>query len=393
MVIDRGAGMNQMWLNAIKAAQMIIYLMRDQFSTDASAPISSPRNCEPGPGKMIIVSDTGSRVSISSGKITHTTGGNELEPIYYFDNDTLSGFARSTGLMLRFDIPQYQNAIRLGWLKGKTAAGGSFGTLIVGRTVEMYNSGGQAPLSMSALVVDAAQTIFIVLRSAGCFVFLKNATYSVPTLLWVDYRDNSSPLWPGVSGATGVAATKSILDNLAVRQLTGEYTTDYGIATIDQVSPANGSNYIATANAVRSLQVTLPGSPSLGDYAELRFRRLDDNNYICARVEWNNGTSQWDAKLISVASGTPTVKQTKANVGNVTRIQVNSLGIAYTMWTAVSNTWTINNNSITDSNQSTQIATQVNFQGVAVGRYDDYPSQSSVYSQMDNDPSIWYPGY
>ena len=49
----------------IGALAAIVYLLRDQFSTNAAAPLTTPRTCEPGPGTLVIA-DAGNKLSISS---------------------------------------------------------------------------------------------------------------------------------------------------------------------------------------------------------------------------------------------------------------------------------------------------------------------------------------
>lgn len=53
-------------LNAPQSS--VIYLLNDQFTTDAAAPLASPRTCEPGPGTLTLVQNDG-QFSISGGEV------------------------------------------------------------------------------------------------------------------------------------------------------------------------------------------------------------------------------------------------------------------------------------------------------------------------------------
>src|SRR5690348_15144558 len=77
-VMDEAMGIglpsfNPLWRTSLPVVRVvddrIIYLLRDDLITPASAPLTSPRTCEPGPGTLTIL-DTGNAWSInSSGEI------------------------------------------------------------------------------------------------------------------------------------------------------------------------------------------------------------------------------------------------------------------------------------------------------------------------------------
>ena len=90
--------------NQLLRRQSVSYLLRDQFTTAASAPLASPRTAEPGPGTATIT-DTGNKLSIAGGILTSSTAGvaaNDPAIVY-------NGIARASG---RAALRRYCRSLR-----------------------------------------------------------------------------------------------------------------------------------------------------------------------------------------------------------------------------------------------------------------------------------------
>lgn len=74
----------------------VLYLLYDTYTTDESAPITSPRTTEPG-GQSVTLVDSGNRMSLSGGDWVNSTPNGINENIYFRSVDT---FIRAAGLAL-----------------------------------------------------------------------------------------------------------------------------------------------------------------------------------------------------------------------------------------------------------------------------------------------------
>jgi hypothetical protein len=74
----------------------VLYLIYDTYTTDESAPITSPRVTEPG-GQSVTHTDPGNRMNLSGGDWVCSTPSGILETIYF---RSVSVFARAAGLAL-----------------------------------------------------------------------------------------------------------------------------------------------------------------------------------------------------------------------------------------------------------------------------------------------------
>ena len=115
---------------------------------------------------------------------------------------------------------------------------------------------------------------------------------------------------------------------------TGDVTLDSFKISEITLDPARE----AVANGLFEFMFTLPASPVFGDQIELRFREVDERNYLSLMLYRNNG--YWGLRLLSYTSGIPTqiVSTTVGDTVGLRAIAHNNKINLYT--SANGNTWT-----------------------------------------------------
>src|SRR5690554_4626838 len=78
-------------------AAPVEYLLRDEFTTDEAAPLTSPRTCEPGPGTLV-TSESSGLIAIVDGQISLTGFNGSYNDPKVYSSDS---FARAAGLVLK----------------------------------------------------------------------------------------------------------------------------------------------------------------------------------------------------------------------------------------------------------------------------------------------------
>jgi hypothetical protein len=317
------------------------YLLYDQFTTDLAAGSVNGTSAEPGPGTRV-VSDSGSKLSISSSKLTASGSTASNNPRF-----ALSGSqARAAGMALRA-ILNMSNVNSFGF--GFNTANSDFDNvipgLITGGATDAYmRTGGGASIGLpfrSVLSTATNYTVSVLLRSTGAFLIINDV------LEWVDNTGTQSPLFPGL--ASRGAAWAGTVDDFRLIQLDAPWTTDAGIATSISASPASGATGTMTADAF----VEFTWTAATGATLELDVRRTDANNRWCVRCSQAGST----IKLIEINAGVETERASAAqtwNNGTVYRIVVPCVG--NTIRTYVSNTAKNNYASASFNNTATGIA-------------------------------------
>lgn len=374
------------WLGGRSGLQVggagITYFLRDQFTTDAAAPLSTPRTSQPGPGQMQIVADANSRLFTSGGALLVAAGtAQTTDPKVKFLQADGSAWTKARGLALKMRIPQYQNLQYSGWFTNVATPGHAY---------EIYAAALQTPTvqypgAFYPLAVDDDITIYLSLRSTGVFVFMRGSSFGVPALIAVMPTDNPTTLYPAHSGI-GVTSQKKILSDVRVLQMTDTRFTasDTALAAVDATSPASGTAWTVDRDVIGRMIFSLPGSPSAGDYAEVRYRIIDANNYFAARIEWNNGTSQWDGKINRVTSGVTTALTTKANLGaSTTEIQARFIGTYQLASYRAAAGYTAFGSAAADTQGISYQGCAVYYQNVTVSKVEIYKQFDAVYNALD----------
>jgi hypothetical protein len=288
----------------------------DEFTTDASVPMTSPRNCEPGPGQLTIT-DASNILSVASGKL-QATGATALAGV------VSAALTRRPGLAL-FGICDGTFSSGVGWHTSATLQN-AYTSLLYG-----FSAIGRARIIANGAVlsVGLASTVnmALVLRSAGAYYFEKvGAAWN---LIWVSDRATTSPLYAQWGNANNTAL--NWCDWLRVVQLMHPFTSQFGLAKDYKLTPASGNTLNASAEHFTSVVWT----PAANDVLDLQFRIQDASNYWLVRCDQAGST----IKLYEVNAGTLTERATAAYTWTVgTAFTVIAMARANAMMAAVSDT-------------------------------------------------------
>lgn len=250
------------------------WLLRDDFTTAQSAPLTTPRTCEPGPGTLGLVDTvTGADASISSGEYLRPrpTGS---QAYANYGAYSVAGYTRTIGLMLycicrsatidRFDAIAFGSSAALA--QGKTFINFA-STLAV--SVRSWN-GGTINVGGS-LTSNTSYQCGIICRSAGDLFFMRGgAQYPSWTLLWVGMIDSTQTLFP----MSGNFNADSKHDTFRLFQKTGAFMHDYGAAFFFDATPVANDTTTGKADGLDYITWT----PAAGETLSMLFRRTDDDN-------------------------------------------------------------------------------------------------------------------
>jgi hypothetical protein len=353
----------------------IVYLLRDEFTTAQSAPLTTPRACEPGPGTLAIL-DTGNLLTVASGALTNSTaaGTGVADPRI----GDATGWARVAGRALIIKWTQGSIAsCRIGWATstGDTLQSGLLTSSVGAAALTM--AGSQCFLTE---VTAASNVMVAVLRASGAFIFLNGV------LAWHDTRINTTPMLAGVfAGVAGANRFPSTIDYIRIIDLGAPFNGDYALATLHQTSGlTSGTNFTGDADGIHDLTFTGPGSPALNDKIELRFNVTDANNYNTAYLI-RTAVPDWTFNMDTVLAGTPTNRISVTGIVTLpTAIRVIGNGSLRDCYTLSGTTWTKRGSQSNVSNQNTSTLTNVTF---TAGQFtpsvlDSFPRSSSAYSAL-----------
>lgn len=280
----------------------LTFLLRDDFLTDASAPLASPRTAEPGPGTLTFV-DTASQLSIAGGEIVpsaQTAGA--LDPLIH-----MAGYARQAGRVFTARVKRVSAfagndaSPQMGWA---TAAGGGISTytglIFVASSMNILRYSATSTATGIVAASDAFYNFHFILRSTGSFVIVGN------TLEWVENAGSNATMYPAIA-ASAASRMPAGVDTFRVLDLPAPFNSDFGLATQRLAgSVAAGTTFTHEANCV--IEWTQTTVPSAGE-TEVFIRVQDASNYWRVMV-----TSAGTFILYEVVAGTPTSRASAATV-------------------------------------------------------------------------------
>jgi hypothetical protein len=268
-----------------------VYLLRDEFTSDESAPLASPRTAEPGPGTLTI-GDSGTNVSVSSGKI-NLSGNNTYTSNYAHG----AGVARVAGRTVRIVAEQSGSCIAyLGWIdRLPTDRFYYAGRFLFGGLDFSHGNGGSAGTGVT-IANNTQYAVSTILRAVGYFLLNGN------TLLWVGNAGNEATLYP-IANMYSSGQTIRV-DSMRVVDLPAPFDSDFGLATQRTASPSAGATATAEANAL----VEFTWTAATGETLELDVRRTDDDNRWILRCSQAGST----IKLIERNAGVETERASAA---------------------------------------------------------------------------------
>ena len=176
------------------------YILLDRFLTDVAAGSVNGTSAEPTGGTRK-VTDTGSKLSISSGLLTLAGGAGDGDPIMWYPIQT-----RKSGLLLLGDLTMsatnaFSYVLGFGTNDSSSWTEAGFG---------FTNASAIKPVAGNALrssVGEYSATSYklaIAIRSSGAHFLIKGGSFTNWTLLWSDTNGNSANLYPVVDGGLAV---------------------------------------------------------------------------------------------------------------------------------------------------------------------------------------------
>lgn len=248
------------------------YLLRDEFTTAESTPLSSPRTAEPGPGTLTVPSGA----SISGGALAIPTSAGFVST---YSNTT---FARAVGRALTLATDAGSASVSL--VYGADNGGAHY--LQINNTRFRVYAGG-ALIRQSDIFAAQASRGALVLRSAGAHYLGRIA--GTWKRLWVSSASTVTGQRMTCQEQNNAAAN---IDYMRVADLPAPWDTDYGTAT-ERLAGARSAGNTFAHEANTLVEFTATTLPSAG-YIDLFFRYQDDNNTWVAEVAADGTFELWE---------------------------------------------------------------------------------------------------
>ncbi len=188
-----------------------LYLLQDEFTTAQDNPLTSPRNCEPGPGTTAF-RDTEGKFVIALGWLEWAAQASAV----YAEQDVVSplSITRNPGRILvnkwrcATDNPQYPLAL----VSSTTPAWNHTNVQhafwrSAALTLSIISNATLGP-AVCAFVADGTiYNLAIIQRSTGAFYYIKGGSFTYWTLLYIGNSSNTTPLYAASAGYTAVFST------------------------------------------------------------------------------------------------------------------------------------------------------------------------------------------
>lgn len=271
------------------------FLLRDDFMTAASAPLTSPRTAEPGPGTLTLVQTDG-EFSISGGELVfpaQTTAAWGDLALYGTQLTRACGKAVLSKGAIASGI-----VAMCGWdIDALTTT--NAGILLLAPTTLTVNAHGAVNLVVGAFAVDTEYSFVCVQRGTGYWYFIKGGAFADWTLLYVGAAGSSNE-YPTLNSYSAVGT----LDTFRVLDLPAPFDSDYGLCSERIASPTANATITSEANA----DIEYAWSAVTSETVELSVRRTDDDNRWIMRGDQAGST----VKLIERNAGVETERASAA---------------------------------------------------------------------------------
>jgi len=300
----------------------IAYLLRDEFTTDAAAPMGTDpitRTCEPGPGTLRLRQQNGTAEWRIVGGVLETSAASTTTALVVATPNGTTGYTRTPGLAFKHRTadnpigPGPNEAISpsCGWaavanVTSSSALSGLFWWTVLAQFA-IIDRDIIAYFGLDDNVTNTFYTLTHVLRSVGSFVVIDGKLAAILT------RGNESPTFP-VVGQAADGRNPSRSDYMRIAQLGGPWASDYGIATTRLAGARSANDTFAHEANALWIDFTLTTLPSSGNI-EIEFRRTDSNN--CWKLQV---TSASTFSLVEVVAGTPTTRASITSNANGDRL-------------------------------------------------------------------------
>jgi hypothetical protein len=360
------------------------YLLDDEFTVDAIAPLDSLRTCVPGPGSLNLVQRAGN-FSITS----ETLQFEPVDPPNWGDFGLIDTTARQriaglTALSHR-SLTSDENGRThlLGWTTGTTLPVGNSASAI---TSAIYRDNHQQLyVNESAQLLYVGRNLFdnlnyqfaVVLRNEGAFCFIKGGLAVNWTLLWVINTGSEPEVYTFLDSYRQGGRS----DYLRITQLPAPFDTDYGIAGLNIPVPENLTQYIGFPDQILDLDIIAPST--LAEEGGIRYRILDDENY------WHAYFNAEGAFVVEIVRGGIVLNHLNIpgviEAGQRRTIRIVSEGGLHDFYTSNSTVWTKQGTPTEINSQNEQAALAVSLgAGWSVENLRVYPLTSTNYDLLDS---------
>lgn len=261
------------------ATTPITYLLRDEFTTDAAAPLTSPRTCEPGPGTLTIV-DTTSKLSIASQILTFGGQNAAGDPGVWGQAHT-----NAIGLGFLWKMMASDNAATYpqgGWDTNQSST-----SLLLIRhrpqNQDIYTTMGAIDFSETGFARATMHDFAIILRGTGGAFFLAKPNGGSWRLLWVNTTNYLTYVYPYVILGAFASGSASV-DKMLTTTLLAPWNSANGIANVVVASSGvNGTSTMSANGIVEGTWTAVTGATF-----DLQIRRTDDDNCWIVRLDQAN---------------------------------------------------------------------------------------------------------
>lgn len=306
------------------------FLLRDDFTTDDAAPLTSPRTAEPGPGTLTAVQTDG-QLSVSGGKLAFPA---QTTPAFG-DQGFYDATARSrlAGRALLYGINGSTVTLAerayIGW--GVSAAVHSVDG---GHSVGFNpNATGGLNVSLSSTVVLLVGTfvastdyqVAVIQRGSGAIYLIKGGLFTSWTLLWVENAGSTTPLYATFSNHSFAGA----LDFFHALDLPAPFDTDYGLATQRIAGSVSASQaFVHEADCLIEYGWTGATDFNGSKHVTVSFRSQDASNLWKVRLQGNNVVA-----LFERVAGVDTSRGSASSIPNG-RVVIVASGITIRVYVA-----------------------------------------------------------
>lgn len=280
----------------------LAYDMRDDFTTNDDAPITSPRTAEPGPGTGTAV-DTGNNFSIASGQLTFSTRVGDNDPRLFYGSVAKPNLNSPSALVKGFVGKVTPGRLRMGFGDVTTARPAEAAINVFSTTLGVHPNGASLTL---ATVTGVEHQVAGFLRRFGVYFLVKGGAYSEWTLVYVDNQDLATTLYPGIS--ENVTGSATLANTLRVCNL--PVTNFSSFALVDtRVAGKVSASQTFTHTADCGIELTIDEMVTGVNIIELVFRKQDATNYWSIQIN-----ASGDCNLIETVAGSPTTRGTSSGL-------------------------------------------------------------------------------
>jgi lysophospholipase L1-like esterase len=254
--------------------QRVTYLLRDLFTTDAAAPLATPRTCDPGPGTLTLVQNDG-EFSTTGGKLalvaqaTYTNG----------DQALFGSTTRAAGRLFASRLNKNALGGNAGFGFGSGAAGAGYdGWSCVSNLWKGYPVDVTLFLALPLIDYDLG----VLLMATGAYLVQRVGPGANDWVIhYIERLDSTANI-----SHRYVNNFPGTLDNYVLCDVGGAWGQTYGHATAYVATPATGQ-VIATES---ESHIELTWTPAANETLDVQFRRTDDDNCWLLRCDQAAGT-------------------------------------------------------------------------------------------------------